>query len=398
MQYPGRVALAATLAVLHTACSDSYLPTGPSDASRAALSVSSVEALDAEAFPCEADESLLLIQDIVPWGDDTDLTHGANVAELTAQGVDFCAAGSEAVTAMDLSRFSTVVISAAQHQAFYDNIFASGSVHPALSSFVDGGGVLVANLADVAAGPAGGGNWDGQAFVGGLQRVTAFRNQNSIADGSHPIVAGPSDCPSGNCGEIKDILVRQDLDNWFHSSHGYFTNLPAGTSVLLTQPDANLDGQPEPIMVEYPFGGGTVIASLVTTERRYSWTLGPRSLKLLANELSHAISISTPVEEPPLTASEQITAMTADLEGLVEAGMLNGGNANSLKRKLMAAARSLEAGRTQAAANQIRAFMLEVEALMRSGRLNREHGQLLLEGADALLATLIADVSSEEGE
>ena len=199
---------------------------------------------------------------------------------------------------------------------------------------------------------------------------------------------GPTECSSGNCGEIRDVLVRQDLDNWFHSSHGYFTDLPAGTSVLLTQADATLDGRPEPIMVEYPIGQGTVIASMVTTERRYSWNLGPRNLKLLANELSHAISISTPVEEPPLTASEQIAAITIELEGLVESGVLDAGNANSLARKLMAAASSLEAGRLRAARNQIHAFMLEVEALMRSGRISVEQGELLLAKAGLLLDAL----------
>jgi hypothetical protein len=396
MQYPVKFALAATLGVLLTSCSDSHLPTGPSNTS-AVPSVSSLEALEADALPCGGDESLLLLQDIVPWEEDTDLALGANAAELVASGIGFCMAGSEAIAGMDLRRFSTVVISAAQNQTFYNNVFASGSVHPALSVFVDGGGVLVANLADVAAG-AGGGNWDGQAFVGGLRRVTAFRNQNTIVDGSHPIIVGPAECPSGNCGEIQDILVRRDLDNWLFSSHGYFTDLPPGTSVLLTQPDATLDGQPEPVMVEYPFGGGRVVASMVTAERRYSWTLSSRNLELLANELAHAISISPPVEEPPLTASEHIAAMATELEGLVEAGMLNGGNANSLKRKLMAAARSLEAGRMQAAANQIRAFMLEVEALMRSGRLSEEQGQWLLEDSNVLLATLTADTGSTEGK
>jgi hypothetical protein len=398
MQYRGKVALAATLGVLLTSCSDSYLPTGPSDASRARPSVGSLEVLEADALPCEGGESLLLIQEIVPWELDTDLALGANVAELIASGIGFCMAGSESVTAMDLSRFSTIVIAAAQNQAFYDNIFASGSVHPALTAFVDGGGVLVANLADVAGGPAGGGSWEGEAFVGGLRRVNAFHNQNTIVDGSHQVIVGPSECPSLNCGEIQDIQVRRDLDNWLFSSHGYFTDLPPGTSVLLTQPAPDPRNPPEPIMVEYPFGGGRVIASMVTAERRYSWTLSVRNLKLLANELAYAISVSTPVEDPPATASEQIAAMTTELEGLVEAGMLDFGTANSLRRKLMAAARSLEAGRMRTAANQIRAFMLEVEALMRSGGLDLEEGQRLLEGADALLATLSADTGTTEGE
>lgn len=387
MPFTVKKAFIALLVVVLTSCSDSQLPTAPPSTPRAMPSVSSLAELEADAVPCEGDESLLLVQDIVPWQEDTDLGLGANVAELTAQGVGFCMAASDAIKELELGRFSIVVISAAQDQAFYDNVFIDGSVHT-LTAFVEGGGVLVANLADVASGPAGGGNWEGQAFVGGLRRVTSFRNQNSIADGSHPIIVGPTECSSGNCGEIRDVLVRQDLDNWFHSSHGYFTDLPAGTSVLLTQADATLDGRPEPIMVEYPIGQGTVIASMVTTERRYSWNLGPRNLKLLANELSHAISISTPVEEPPLTASEQIAAMSADLDALVESGVLDAGNANSLARKLMAAASSLEAGRLRAARNQIHAFMLEVEALMRSGRISVEQGELLLAKAGLLLDAL----------
>jgi hypothetical protein len=336
-------------------------------------------------------ESLLLIQDNVPWGAGADQHPlGANVTELVAQGASFCMANSEAAVELDLSRFSTVVISAAQAQTFYDNLFSGGSAHSTLTSFVEGGGVLVANLADVASGPGNGGNWAGDAFVGGLRRVTAFRNNNTIADGSHPIIAGPSECPSGNCAEIRDILVRQDLDNWFHSSHGYFTALPAGTTVLLTQPDATLDGEPEPIMVEFPVGQGRVIASMVTSEQRYSGDKA-RSLKLLANELAYAISMSPPVATLPLTVDEQIAALTAHLQTLVEAGALRVGNANSLLRKLMAAARSLEAGRARTAGLQIRAFMHEVEALVRSGRLSREEGDFLFEGAQAILDALTED-------
>lgn len=376
------------LGVVLASCSDSHVPTAPLEAPRISFDASGQ---DGDELSCVGGESLLLIQDNVPWGAATDQhTLGANVTELVAQGTSFCLANSGAAVAMELSRYSTVVISAAQAQAFYDNLFPAGSVHPAITSFVEGGGVLVAHLADVASGPGNGGNWAGDAFVGGLRRVTAFRNNNAIADGSHSIIAGTSECPSENCAEIRDILVRQDLDNWFHSSHGYFIALPAGTTVLLTQPDATRDGEPEPIMVEYPVGQGRVIASMVTSEQRYSGDKA-RSLTLLANELAYAIAMSPPVATLPLTADEQIAALSAHLQALVEAGELGAGNANSLNRKLMAAARSLEAGRARTAAHQIRAFMHEVEALVRSGRLSREKGESLLEGARALLDALTED-------
>jgi hypothetical protein len=389
MQYPVvKPVCVVVLGVVLASCSDSHVPTAPLEASRISFEASTQEG---DELPCVGGESLLLIQDNVPWAAGEDQhTLGANVTELIAQGTSFCAVNSEAAAAMELSRFSTVVISAAQAQAFYDNLFPVGSVHPAITSFVERGGVLVANLADVASGPGNNGNWAGDAFVGGLRRVTAFRNDNAIAHGSHPIIAGPSECPSGNCAEIRDILVRQDLDNWLHSSHGYFTALPAGTTVLLTQPDATRDGEPEPIMVEYPVGQGRVIASMVTSEQRYSGDKA-RSLKLLANELAYAISMSPPVATLPLTVDEQIAALTAYLESLVEAGELGVGNANSLNRKLIAAARSLEAGRARTAAHQIRAFMHEVDALVRSGRLSLEKGEFLLESARALLDALTED-------
>jgi hypothetical protein len=101
--------------------------------------------------------------------------------------------------------------------------------------------------------------------------------------------------------------------------------------------------------------------------------------------------MSPPVATLPLTVDEQIAALTAYLESLVEAGELGVGNANSLNRKLIAAARSLEAGRARTAAHQIRAFMHEVDALVRSGRLSLEKGEFLLESARALLDALTED-------
>lgn len=385
MQYPKTVFLAATLGVGLASCSDFRPPTAPLNATRAVLNVST---LGADEFSCAGGESLLLLQDDVPWEAGADQhALGANVTELLAHGVSFCMTASSAVTTVDLTRFSTVVLSAAQPQTFYENLFPAGSVHPSLTEFVEGGGVLVANLADVGSGPAGGG-WAGNTFVGGVRVYTWFQNSNSIANSDHPVIAGPSECPSGNCGEIADSGVRLDLDNWLFSSHGYFTDLPAGAAVLLTQPTGG--GQPEPIMIEYPVGQGTVIASMVTAERRYSWRFIPRNLELLANELAYAIYISTPVEEPVLTADEQLDALTADLDTLVATGVLNYGIVTSLKSKLMAAAKSLEMGRVRPAANQVRAFKLEVEALIASGRLSEEQGAYLADAASALLAALDA--------
>jgi len=233
-----------------------------------------------------------LIQDNVPWWvtwEDQDPLR-ANVTELKAQGKDFCIVNSKDIGTMNLGQFGEILISAAQNQTFYDNIFPDGVVHTALTAYVEGGGILSANLTDYASGPGEGGNWSGDQFVGGVLHVKYFYENNSIAAPTHPIIAGALPCPSGNCGTIVDERVQNDLDGWYKSSHGYFTNLPSGTIVILTQPDVTGDGNPEPVMIEYPFGEGLVIATLTTTEFRYSY-LGP-NLKLLANEIAYQDSLA----------------------------------------------------------------------------------------------------------
>ena len=167
-------------------------------------------------------------------------------------------------------------------------------------------------------------SWAGYSFVAGIRRATRYHNDNDIGAAPHPIIAGSAECPSANCAQIQDATLRQDLDNWYHSSHGYFVELPAGAMVLLTQPDVTGDGLPEPVMVEYAVGSGKVIASMVTAEQRYS-SNKIRSLKLLANELAYAISISPEVEPPILSSRELLEALVAEVEAQSLAGILGAG-------------------------------------------------------------------------
>lgn len=83
------------------------------------------------------------------------------------------------------------------------------------------------------------------------------------------------------------------------------------------------------------------------------------------------------VDAPLLTPREHIAAIALVIL-IVEATVLNAQDVDSLYRKLIVATRSLQAGNRQAAASQIRAFMLHVETLMRSGRLSGQDGNRLL--------------------
>ena len=251
-------------------------------------------------YSCTSGESVLAIQDVIPWAPGGGSGLGAVADELIAQGLNFCIIGSADIGTTNLARFPMVILAPAQDQTFYDNLFPSGTVHSDITSYVQGGGVLSAFLTDHATGPGNNGNWDGDVFVGGLQHTPSFVNDNSIADGTHPIVASGLPCAGGNCGTIVDAGTQNDLDGWGFSSHGFFTNLPTGTHTIVEQPDGNGDTQPDPVLIEYPFGSGVVIASLTTTAWRYVGGFGglPINKKLMANEIAdQTLSVKVNVED-----------------------------------------------------------------------------------------------------
>lgn len=278
--------------------SDQDAPTGPSVSVYVEGQAQYVKPpeprLFATTFPCDGSESVLLIQDVSPWAAPGS-AEGGIVDELAAQGLDFCIINSSDVGTADLTDFPVVIIAAAQTQAFYDNIFPIGTIHSDITAYVQGGGILSANLTDNASGPGFGGNWDGDVFVGGVKHENSFVDDNSIADATHPIVTNALSCASGNCGVIVDNASFVDLDDWNSSSHGYFTNLPAGTKVILSEAASS-----EPVMIEYNYGEGVVIATQTTAVWRYVGGIPlpppppplPVNKKLLANEIAYQMYIA----------------------------------------------------------------------------------------------------------
>lgn len=236
------------------------------------------------SIPCTGNETVALIQDVVPW--DLGLPLGADVIELQAQGKNFCIITSDEIGSVNLNQFKEILIASGQTQDFYDNLFPNGIIHNDITDFVRNGGILSANLYDYANGPGNVGVWDDYAFISGLNHVILFNSyiQNlTIAYPNHPIITGAIPCPSGNCGHIVDQGSKNDLDDWNYSAVGYFTNLPSGTTIILS------DNMDRPIMIEYPFGSGLVIATLTPSEWMYTaGYLGLNPMKkLLANEIAY---------------------------------------------------------------------------------------------------------------
>jgi hypothetical protein len=80
-------------------------------------------------------------------------------------------------------------------------------------------------------------------------------------------------------------------------------------------------------------------------------------------------------------AAQAIQTLLSRVADLVGQGVLGDGPGNRLSSKLQAALQQLERGNTHAAANQVNAFINQVEALVRAGKLSPQHGQPLIDAA-----------------
>ena len=96
----------------------------------------------------------------------------------------------------------------------------------------------------------------------------------------------------------------------------------------------------------------------------------------------------------PVLATDTLTVMCplASPEGRIEqaraSGTINRGEARSLLAKLESAAASAASGNSMAARNKLKAFIHEVKAMLRSGRIPSPLGQDLIAAANARIATL----------
>ncbi len=95
-----------------------------------------------------------------------------------------------------------------------------------------------------------------------------------------------------------------------------------------------------------------------------------------------------------LSAEEQIEALLANVQQLVDDGALNKGQGKALSVKLQHIQQKLDAGQTHVALNQLKAFTNQVADLIDDGVLTPEQGQPLLDAADDLRTSLT--VTSDE--
>jgi hypothetical protein len=111
-----------------------------------------------------------------------------------------------------------------------------------------------------------------------------------------------------------------------------------------------------------------------------------------ASDWIAAIKETWPIVLPPVPLFtwilEQFHIWMLDLESLVERGQLRAGPGNALMATLRAATRQVERGRLGDAVHELTAFINQVEALQRSGRLEATWAAFVLAQAEGAIAQI----------
>jgi hypothetical protein len=201
------------------------------------------------AAPHAGVADVLLIQTAIPWNSTAD------TQVLDSLGYSYDIVDMSNIGGVDLFSYPVILIVNDQVQAFYDQYAAQAS---AFESYVSAGGILVFFAA--------GAGWAGGQLTtplpGGVTWQYGYDPGNHIADAAHPIVTGVL---SGGDADWGGPLTDADLVGNY-CSHGYFTELPQSSHVILESNIWNL-----PTLAEYSIGKGRVIASTLTWEAYWAW-------------------------------------------------------------------------------------------------------------------------------
>jgi hypothetical protein len=225
--------------------------------------------------------NFLVFMDNLPWGSSSIQDY------LTANGETFSVLNSSAMASTDFSAYDVIIVASDQVPGFYAN-FSANFVK--FETFVTNGGSLEVHSATC--------GWNspcGYSVVlpGGVYTTEQYDATNNIVNPANPIVAGIPNPFSGT---------------W--ASHGYFSNLVAGTDIITETSSNN-----KPTTIQYHYAGGVVTATTCTYE--YGCGAGEQACNMLHNNLnyscSHAIEAQVPVADWAVGIGIFLIAMAAFL-------------------------------------------------------------------------------------
>ncbi|HOX76875.1 MAG TPA: hypothetical protein PLW31_02450 [Bacteroidales bacterium] len=209
--------------------------------------------------------NFLVFMDNLPWNS------SAIQTILTANGESWVLQNSASMASTDFSMYDVIIIASDQIPSFYDNFAANFAK---FVTFVTNGGSL-----EVHAATCGWNSPCGYSVLlpGGVFTTEQYDDYNLVVDAAHPIVAGVSSPFSGS-----------------YASHGYFSNLVAGTDIITETSSNN-----KPTTIQYVYGAGIVTATTCTYE--FGYDFGQEAGEMLVNNLNygceHAIDAKVPVSD-----------------------------------------------------------------------------------------------------
>ena len=202
----------------------------------------------------------LLIQDFDPWQGQS--AHHA----LNELGVPHDVINSSSLATWDLSKYRFIMYASAQDDNYYLNL--RNNIDK-ISAFVSNGGLLIAHSCDW--GWNGTGGWLGFSILpGGVTHSRLYLQSIHIVEPAHGVVMSN-----------EFTLTDAYLSGWNWSTHGIFTDLLPGTTVVMVSPDG-------PTYIDYDYGSGKVLATMQTVEWGY-FNSGPNRPEFLRNEIRFAL-------------------------------------------------------------------------------------------------------------
>ena len=156
-----------------------------------------------------------------------------------------------------------------------------------------------------------------------------------------------------------------------------------------------IDTAANSVVATIPVAGGAGIAMTPDGAFAYVATIADnvQVIDIATNTVVATVPVGTTpfritIGRPVLTLRDQIAALGAQINALVEGGALAPNQAFPLTNKLQQIVNRFDGGQTTAACNQLGAFINQVNADIGSGTLTAAQGQALIDAAEAIQATL----------
>jgi predicted outer membrane repeat protein len=172
---------------------------------------------------------------------------------------------------------------------------------------------------------------------------------------------------------IADVTANEDQTNTVLNFSGVFADTHTGDSLTLT--------------VSSNSNPGLVTASLIGNTLTLNYQpdqYGTATITIRATDAG-GLFVEDTFVVTVLSANEQL----GNLTDLINALFINQGHKNFLIKKLESAQNSLAQGNTTPAVNKMNAFINEVEAFRKSGKLTIAEADSLIAGANAIIESML---------